>query len=167
MTTTKTGIRDILLSVGIIMGFVFIVTVAILLIKKYWLVQSCTCSVSIPLIIVALSSLGIFVGVLIYYFLAGRIQKKMHALEHNAHAALRIIDNDERKIIEALIRHNGVLLQSKLDKETAMTRLRTWRTIERLEKKGVITKDRAGKTNTIRLSKELVDAFGKGDDENA
>ena len=165
--TPKNNIRDILLSVGIITGFIFVVTAAILIIKRYWLVQSCTCSYSIPLIIVALSSLGIFVGVLLYYFLAGRLQKTVHHLEQNAHAALRVIDADERKIIEALIRHNGTILQSRLDKETGMTRLQAWRTLERLEKKNVVIKERTGKTNNVRLSKELLDAFGKGGEQNA
>jgi len=166
-TTQRTGIRDILLSVGIIMGFVFLVTVAIFFIRERWLVHTCSCTYSIPFILVALSSLGIFVGVLIYYFLEGRIQKTMHSLEHNAHAALRIVDNDERKIIEALIRHDGALLQSRLDKETGLTRLQAWRTLERLEKKNVIIKERTGKTNNVRLSKELLDAFGKGGEQHA
>ncbi len=62
---------------------------------------------------------------------------------------------DEKKIIDSLKESNYESTQSKLVRETGLSKVQVHRTIKRLEAKGVLEKHNYGLTNKIILKKEL------------
>jgi len=58
---------------------------------------------------------------------------------------------DERRVVDILIKHDGEYLQKQITKEADFTRLRTHRIIARLAQRGIVTVEKVGNTNKIKL----------------
>jgi uncharacterized membrane protein len=76
---------------------------------------------------------------------------------HNADDAkeyylvLRLLTGDERTMFKSLMDSGGEALQKDLMARTKMSNAKVSRVLDRLEQKGVITKDRHGSTNKIKI----------------
>ena len=68
---------------------------------------------------------------------------------------LKILNHNERKILEFLIEKNGKAMQSELSKNGGMTKLNVHRAVKTLEQKGVVVIESHGMTNRIILSDDL------------
>ncbi len=68
---------------------------------------------------------------------------------------LRLLTGDERTMFKSLMDTGGTALQKDLMQRTKMSNAKVSRVLDRLEQKGVITKERHGSTNrvSIRLEK--------------
>ncbi|MEM0360698.1 MAG: winged helix-turn-helix transcriptional regulator [Candidatus Diapherotrites archaeon] len=64
---------------------------------------------------------------------------------------------DERKIIETLKKSNFEMLQSRIAKETGLSKVQVHRAIKRLEAKGILEKHTYGLSNKIMLKREFFD----------
>ncbi len=64
---------------------------------------------------------------------------------------LRLLTGDERAMFKAVMDAGGTALQKDLIKGTRMSNAKVSRVLDRLAKKGVITKERHGATNRIRI----------------
>ncbi len=62
---------------------------------------------------------------------------------------------DERRVVEVLRAHNGEYLQKYIRKEAALSRLQTHRIVARLAERGIVTLEKTGNTNTVRLANWL------------
>jgi uncharacterized membrane protein len=116
-----------------------------------------------------------------YYLLSRRLDEK---LEKNMKVLLRLMDKgnsiskanpgglgrnvilkflngNQKKVLEKLIEHNGVVLQSEISRMKGMTTLKTHRAIKDLEKKGIIKMESYGKTNRIILTEDVKDILLK------
>ena len=62
---------------------------------------------------------------------------------------------EERKVLDVLISHNGKYLQKYIRAETGLSRLKTHRIISRLAERGIVTVEKVGNTNEVRLSSWL------------
>jgi len=89
----------------------------------------------------------------------GRMLKSGPAAE-GKEIVLKFLNPSERKVVEALIRKKGEMLQAELSRLDGMDKLRTHRAIRDLERKGVVSVHARGKTNLIALSKDVRDLFG-------
>jgi len=69
--------------------------------------------------------------------------------------ALRLLEPDERKVVEALIEAGGTLLQKEISWKTGYSRVKTHRILVRLIRRGVVTSEKYYNTNKITLSKWL------------
>ncbi|MGB9853413.1 MAG: helix-turn-helix transcriptional regulator [Candidatus Bathyarchaeales archaeon] len=67
-------------------------------------------------------------------------------------AVLKALTQEERKIIEILMVHNGKYLQKYLRKEAGITRLKTHRILSRLSERGLLNMKRVGNTNEVVLA---------------
>ncbi|MHA2323783.1 MAG: helix-turn-helix transcriptional regulator [Promethearchaeota archaeon] len=63
----------------------------------------------------------------------------------------RTLTVDERKILEVLENHKGKYLQKYLRKEAGLSRLKTHRIIVRFSERGLVTLEKVGNTNEVRL----------------
>lgn len=59
---------------------------------------------------------------------------------------------DESKILEVLENHEGKYLQKYLRKESGLSRLKTHRILARFAKRGLVTLEKVGNTNEVRLA---------------
>jgi len=115
----------------------------------------CGCLIPIPVFIPFLASVGLFIGTLVYYFFTPRLEGK----KIDKNVILRVFDSDEKDIINFLLENKGKTTQSKIAKGTSLSKVKVFRIIERLIKKGVVLKSPLGKTNLIALNESLLDLF--------
>ncbi|MGQ9587090.1 MAG: helix-turn-helix transcriptional regulator [Thermoplasmata archaeon] len=75
------------------------------------------------------------------------------AAEDAAHnyLVLRLLTGDERAMFKAIMDSGGRALQKDLISQTKMSNAKVSRVLDRLAEKGVITKERHGSTNMIRI----------------
>jgi len=154
--------RNVFLAIGLITGFIFIVTTITIYvsdaIKNH---NACGCLIPIPYMILILSSLGIFVGSLAYYFIASGFRKEKQAINEGIEKTLSFLEPDERKVVKALIGKKDGLKQSELDDATGFNKVQIHRILKKLEMKGIIMKESKGsRINTIKLNEGLRDVFG-------
>lgn len=67
---------------------------------------------------------------------------------------LRLLSGDERTMFKAIMDSGGEALQKELIVRTKMSNAKVSRLLDRLSQKGVITKERHGATNKVRVKPE-------------
>ncbi len=67
-------------------------------------------------------------------------------------AVLRVLNDDERKIVEALVAESGTMLQKDIRWKTGLSRVKTHRILFRLAKRGIVTAEKYYNTNKITLA---------------
>jgi hypothetical protein len=144
--------KKIVIGVMIISIFVFIVGVSSLYVQtQIETGNACGCLIPITLFIPFLASVGLLIGTMVYYLLTPKAVYRTMDRE----VILRLFDQDERKIVGFLLNNKGEGVQSRMVSETDMSKVKVFRVLERLLKKGIISKDPHGKTNRILLNEEL------------
>ncbi len=98
--------------------------------------------------------LALLAGAIVFYLIMGNAGAKSQQNTFNK-ATLKFLEGDEKIIVQRLIEKKGEALQSELTLLDGMTKVRSHRAIKKLEKKGVIDVMQKGKTNIIKLSKEI------------
>ncbi len=149
-------IRKQLILLGLILsGFVFAVSFATLYAQTHIIEgNACKCTLPIPVLIPTFASLGIFVGLIVYYILFPKAEEKHSEFFEKI---LDILDPNEREVIKMLISNKGEISQAKISSKFG--KVKAFRILERLRKRGIIEKESYGRTNKIKLAekfKELV-----------
>ena len=67
----------------------------------------------------------------------------------------RTLNSDEQKILEVLENHDGKYLQKYLGKEAGLSRLKTHRILARFAERGIVTLEKKGNTNEVKLEQWL------------
>jgi uncharacterized membrane protein len=65
--------------------------------------------------------------------------------------AIRMLEPDERRVVEALMGAGGTMLQKDLSRELGLSRVKTHRVLVRLLRRGVVTAEKHYNTNRIEL----------------
>jgi uncharacterized membrane protein len=65
---------------------------------------------------------------------------------------LRLLETDERKVVEALLESDGSMLQKDISWTTGFSRVKTHRVLARLIRRDVVTSEKYYNTNRITLS---------------
>jgi uncharacterized membrane protein len=104
---------------------------------------------------------SILVAVLIMAAVAGSIAAalaftfKRYAGERAMRVAMMTLTEDERKVLESVLRAGGEARQDKLRRELDFSKSKLSALVNNLERKHAITKTRYHKTNILRVSKEF------------
>ena len=137
----------------------------------------------IPLPIFWLTSFFLFLGTIFfsYWFVSRRLEKKIEkmikVIERSIEAKtqdnrnipfnsdrdliLRFLSYGERKVIEKLIEKRGVILQAELSRIEGMNKLKAHRAVQELLKKGLVRKEKIGKTFKIYLNEDVKELLVK------
>ena len=67
-------------------------------------------------------------------------------------AVLRVLNDDERKIVKTLVAEGGTVLQKNIRWKTGLSRVKTHRILFRLAKRGIVTAEKYYNTNKITLA---------------
>jgi uncharacterized membrane protein len=102
-----------------------------------------------------LSLFGMFIGSLTYYFISGKYEKKITKMHRDASVTLKFLDEEERVIVKSILDHEGKITQSEMARETKLSRVKIFRSLKKLEWKGVIIKKPHGMTNIVELGEGL------------
>ena len=84
-----------------------------------------------------------------------REEEAAHTEEGTAretYLVLRLLSGDERTMYKAIMDAGGSALQKDLIKTTRMSNAKVSRVLDRLDEKGVITKERHGSTNMVKIA---------------
>ncbi|BBE42020.1 helix-turn-helix transcriptional regulator [Conexivisphaera calida] len=102
------------------------------------------------------------VGV-IYFIVMPEIARGRGGSELDVEGLMKFLLPDERRIVQILVEHGGEYLQKSISREAGFTRLRTHRAIARLAQRGIVSVERSGNTNLVRLA--VAAKRGSGDAE--
>jgi len=67
-------------------------------------------------------------------------------------AVLRVLNSDEKKVIETLVAEGGTMLQKDIRWKTGLSRVKTHRILFRLAKRGIVSAEKYYNTNKIVLA---------------
>ncbi len=67
-------------------------------------------------------------------------------------AVLRVLSDDERKVIETLVAEGGTMLQKDIRWKTGLSRVKTHRILFRLAKRGIVSAEKYYNTNRVTLA---------------
>lgn len=146
--------RDIILLIGLASFVIFVISLTLLLGEKFE-VKSCGCPkmVSNNFVYLFIILSIIFVASLVYYLFSLKIDAKEKVINKNIELLYKILDKDEKKVLDKIIKQKGQIEQSKISEE--LGKLKVHRTLKKLEQKGIITIEKKGRTNIIKLNEEL------------
>jgi len=153
-------LKDVFLLLGILTGFIFTVTFSSLYVSDAIKNNNaCGCVIPIPIMIIILSSLGLFIGSLAYYFLVSRYAKEKKTINKDIKLTLNFLEPNEKILIRELIKNKKGVKQAELEKLTGFHRVKVHRLLDKLVKKGVIEKKAIGKIKIIELDPHLKEIF--------
>lgn len=156
--------RSILILIFILSGFLFIV---LSMVFSYHLSteQQQLSPIFGPLVsyhvefMVAVATLGIAVGAGAFYLISEIMEKNRAEVRWNANLLLKFLGEDERAVVELMLKRNGTAYQSEIAALDGMGRVRAHRVITKLEKRGIIEIRKIGKINALALPRELMDGL--------
>jgi len=142
----------------LITGFIFAVSFGTLYAQTH-IVEgtACACTLPIPILIPTFSSLGILIGSFVYYAMFPKLMESEKKLAEDAQVILDMLQLDEKNIIKKIIENKGEITQSKLS--ALFGKVKTFRVVENLKKRGIITKESYGKTNKVKLNEKFNKIF--------
>ena len=154
------ALREVLLALSVVLGFIFIVSFSTLYVSDAIRNNNaCGCVIPIPYMILLLSSLGLFVGSVSFYILTSKYLKEKQEITKGMDITLSFLDGGERRIVDTLIKQKQGLKQSRLAKLTGMHKVKVHRLLRRLESKGIIIKSSKDRSKLIELRPELRELF--------
>jgi len=113
------------------------------------------------LVIVAAIIAILGIGGVAYFFIFPEIKTTAHAPKtvidqksQNSSAyesVLKTLNEDERKVLNVLKKHNGKYLQKYIRHEAKLSRLKTHRVLARFAERGIVTLQKTGNTNEVTL----------------
>jgi len=161
MEVSRNG-KKVVLGVSILAMFIFVVSAVSAYIQSLVAAgELCGCIIPISMFIPLLSSAGVFVGTLVYYLMAERVERKERGLKDSVEATLIFLQRGEREVLKRLIDAGGEATQASLTIGTDLGKVQVFRIVQRLRERGVIEKEPKGKTNTIRLTPKLRGLFAE------
>ncbi|MEM5871319.1 MAG: hypothetical protein QW051_00435 [Candidatus Aenigmatarchaeota archaeon] len=150
--------QKILIIVILLAGFIFGVSFSTLYAQTHiYEGTACSCTLPIPLLIPTFSSLGIFVGAVVYYLMFPKFEVDKEKYKANMKVLLDILPSEEKEVFTILIENNGEITQSKISAK--MGRVKAFRIIEKLKSRGLVEKESKGKTNIIKLKEQIRKIF--------
>ncbi|MEM0230805.1 MAG: hypothetical protein QXW00_03175 [Candidatus Woesearchaeota archaeon] len=153
-------LTNFLIAIALLMAFIFGVSFFIYYAKEHYS-PACGCNVPLPLMILILSSLGVFIGAVCYYLFLKSFLVKEEVIHSNVEKTLDFLEPEERKIIKALIDGSGRCAQNTLKKITGIDAVRLHRRIVSLESRGIIKRERNGMTKIVILEEPFSKIFIK------
>jgi hypothetical protein len=140
----------LLIGVILLAGFIMAVSAASMYAQFHILSGTlCGCGFPVELLIPLLSSAGLLVGSLVYYFISSHKEKKDYT------PLLSLVDYGERIIISEIAKAGGCMAQSSLVEKTGFNKVKVSRLVTELGTKGVIRKSANGVTNNVELEPKI------------
>ena len=146
--------RKSLVAIILFSGFIFAVSFGTLYAQTHIIEgTACSCTLPIPVLIPTFASLGVLIGSVLYYFMSPKIEESKEKQIQIIFSLVEMLNPEEKEVVKKLFENKGEILQSKLSK--SFGKVKTFRVLENLRKRGVIEKEPYGKTNLIRLSEKF------------
>jgi len=106
---------------------------------------------SIPVFIFA----GIVIGALVFFFMSSRLDAKEKDLSKVTSVLVSFLNKDEKQVVQKILDNEGKILQAEVSRLEGLGKVKSHRILQRLLDRGVVEKESFGKTNIIKLNKEI------------
>ncbi len=147
-----------LIGVILITGFIMAVSAASMYAQSHIMEGTvCGCDFPLELLIPLLSSTGLLVGTLAYYFMSSQFRVKE---KRDFVPLLSLLPGDQRLVLEAIIKAGGKMPQSRIVSNTGLNKVKVSRVVSDLEARGVVKKTGKGVTNLIELEGKFGEILG-------
>ncbi|MBU0532881.1 hypothetical protein KKB44_05310 [Candidatus Micrarchaeota archaeon] len=103
--------------------------------------------------------LGFLFGVVVSFFYFERKLEVPLPEANRKQILLSLLQPAERKVLEKVVEKGGEALQSEISRVEGVGKVKAHRVIEKLVRRGVLEKEQMGKTNILRLRKDIKDAI--------
>lgn len=144
----------------VIIGFILSVSLIYYYIHQNFMGgSSCSCSIPVYWVLASLSTVGILVGVFVYYYLFQSFMRREDVILSDVRHTLRFLKNGERKVMEFIIDKGGEALQSDVVEGTELNKVKVSRTLSRLEKKGAVRREENGMTKKVEMEERFKELF--------
>ncbi len=100
-------------------------------------------------------AIGFILGAAAFYFFTENKKVEYVEVKPNPEAILKLLSKEERKVVSKIVEEGGKALQSEISMLDGMGKVKSHRVIDRLVDRGIIEKEQHGKTNLVKLTKEL------------
>jgi len=98
---------------------------------------------------------GIVIGAGVFFFMTTKLENKKKELEKVTEALVQFLNRDEKKVVEKILESEGKLYQSEISRIEGIGKLKSHRILQRLSDRGVVEIEKHGKTNLVRLAKNI------------
>ncbi len=147
--SARTFHKKIMVAVLILSIFVFVVATSSIYVQEHIFTGNvCGCAIPIYLFIPFMASLGLLIGTLTYYLLSPSLGNDLKQRK----LVLALLRDDEAKIMRVLMDSNGESTQARIAKQANLDKLRVHRAVRRLEKRGIVVRERVGRVVVVRIN---------------
>ncbi|MFH1588385.1 MAG: super-infection exclusion protein B [Candidatus Diapherotrites archaeon] len=102
---------------------------------------------------------GIIIGAVVFFFMTSKLENKQKEMEKTVNALIQFLNKDEKRVVEKILESNGKIMQSEISRIEGIGKLKSHRILQRLSDRKVIEIERHGKTNIVKLSKNIQEAL--------
>lgn len=112
-------------------------------------------------LIVVVSLVVVGIGGVVYFKFFPEIKTSNRSIQESSQiqqdsppmgSVLKTLKEDERKVVDVLMNHQGRYLQKYIRKEAGLSRLKTHRVLARLAERGIVTLEKTGNTNEVHIA---------------
>jgi dipeptide/tripeptide permease len=151
-------IKPLIFIFGMLTLFIFIISFTVFYTTENFS-SSCGCTLPPWVVVVSMSSLGLFVGLATYYIIMTYYLEKEKKFKKNVIRFLDFLKEEDKNVLSKIIEADGEINQSSLSKKLGFDKVKTSRIISILESKEIIKKEKKGMTNRIILKDEIRELF--------
>lgn len=105
--------------------------------------------------------IGIIIGTIVFFFMISKLENKEKDLTKITSVLIKFLNKDEKIVVEKILDNDGKILQAELSRINGLGKVKSHRIVQRLIDRGVIEKENFGKTNIIKLNKEIKETLIK------
>lgn len=105
----------------------------------------------VPVFILA----GVIIGAIVFFFMSSRLENKQNDLEKVTSTLVQFLNKEEKLVVQKLIDNEGKVLQAEISRIEGIGKVKSHRVIQRLCDRKVIVVEHFGKTNIVKLTKEI------------
>lgn len=114
---------------------------------------------NIILLIPLFLAFGFLLGIVLSYLYFERKVELPLPSPDRRKSILSMLPPSERRIVERIAEKDGQILQSEVSRLEGVGKVRAHRILDRLIRRGILEKEQVGKTNVLRLRKDVLEAL--------
>ena len=105
--------------------------------------------------------IGVAIGAAVFFFMTSKLENKKKDMEEVTQVLIQFLSADEKKVVEKILENDGKAFQSEISRIEGIGKLKSHRIIQRLSDRRVVEIEKHGKTNIVKLSKNIKDVLVK------
>ncbi len=104
---------------------------------------------------------GVIIGAAVFFFMTSKLEDKKKDVVKIAQILMQFLNKDEKLVVQKILENDGKVFQSEISRIEGIGKLKSHRIIQRLSDRHVIEIEKHGKTNIIKLSKNIKEVLVK------